>query len=235
MSHPPKASCNEFFSPFKTPLKIAFLISSLLFLFSCHINKYQYKQRKSPPPRIENIVVAGFKVALSEKEDPGLFRCPVCGSTFMAEPLSDTVAEKMNVDLFTCLNKFEKYSLISPEHVKGVYSTILSQNLTIGIIDMLKETGRFFSSDAVLFGYIYRWRERQGTRYGVTSPASVTFDLHLVSPENGSILWKGSFNKTQLSLSENLLDLSIFIRSGGKWLTARKLAQIGFDKLIRNW
>jgi hypothetical protein len=235
MSHPPKASYNGFFSPFKTLLKIAFLISSLILLFSCHIDNFQYRQRESFPLRIENIVVVGFRVALSEKEDPGLFRCPICGSTFMAEPLSNTVAEEMTVDLFTYLNKVKKYSLIPPEQAKGVYSTILSQNLTIGIIDMLKETGRSFSSDAVLFGYIYRWRERVGTRYGVTSPASVTFGLHLVSPKNASVLWKGSFNKTQLSLSENLLDLSIFIRSGGKWLTARKLAQIGLEKLIRDW
>ena len=234
MSHPPKASYNELFSPCKTPLKIAFLISSLIFLLSCHVNNYQYQQRESFPPGIEKIVVAGFKVALSGGEDPGLFRCPICGSRFMAEPVPDSVADEMTVDLFNHLNKVEKYSLISPEQAKGVYSTIVSQDLTIHITDMLKETGRYFSSDAVLFGYIYRWRERVGSKYGVTSPASVAFDLHLISPWNGSVLWKGSYEKTQISLSENLLDLSTFIRSGGKWLTARQLAQIGLEKLIRN-
>ncbi len=106
--------------------------------------------------------------------------------------------------------------------------------MTKDVVEMLQETGKSFSSDAVLFGYIYRWRERVGKKYGVISPASIAFDLHLISTENGSILWKGSFNKTQLSLSENLLDLSTFIRSRGTWLTARELAQIGLEKLLGN-
>ena len=65
------------------------------------MNKYQYRQRRPLPQGIENIVVAGFKVALSEGEDSGLFRCPVCGATFMAEPVSEAVAKEMSVDLFT--------------------------------------------------------------------------------------------------------------------------------------
>jgi hypothetical protein len=234
MSHPPKAFYNESFLSLKTALKIGLPIFSLVFLLGCHLNNDRYQRSEPFPRRVENIVVVGFKVALSEKEAPGLFRCPLCGALFMAEPVPDKAAEEMSVDLFDHLSKVKAYSLISPEQAKGVCSTILSQNLTIGVIDMLKETGRSFGSDAVLFGYIYRWRERIGTQYGVTSPASVAFDLHLLSPESGSILWKGSFNKTQLSLAENVLDLSTFIRSRGKWLTARELAQIGLEKLMKN-
>lgn len=220
------------FSLLRHHSKSLFPIFILIFLFSCHIANYQPQKRETFPQGVENICVVGFKVALLEGEDPGLFRCPICGSTFMAEPVSETIAKEMTVDLFNYLKRIEKYSLIPSGQAKGVYSAILSRNLTISTIDMLQETGKSFSSDAVLFGYIYRWRERIGTKYGVSSPASVTFDLHLISTDSGSILWKGSFNKTQVSLTENLLDLSIFIKSGGKWLTARELAQIGLEKLI---
>ena len=89
-------------------------------------------------------------------------------------------------------------------------------------------------SDAVLVGYIYRWREREGTDYGVTRAASVSLDLHLIRPSNGAILWKGKFDKTQQSLSENLFDLGTFTESGGKWLTVDKLAAIGFDKMLKD-
>jgi len=234
MSHPPKAFYDKFLSPFKTPLKSAFLVFFLISLFGCHIDNYRCRLREPFPLRVEKIVVVGFGVALSEGEDPDLFRCPICGATFMAEPVLDTVAEEMSVDLFDHLSKVEKYSLISPEQAKGVYSTVPWQDSTIHITEMLDEIGRCFSADAVLFGYIYRWRERLGGEYGVNSPASVAFDLHLISPGNGSTLWKASFSKTQLSLSENLLDLSTFIRSGAKWLTARELAQIGLERLIGN-
>lgn len=234
ISHPQKAFYNGSLLLIKKLLRTAFPLFCLIFLLGCHINKYQYRQRRPLPQGIENIIVVGFKGAISEGEDLGLFRCPICGATFMAESVSETIAKEMSLDLFNYLKKVGKYSLIPPGQAKGVRSTILSRGVTKGIIEMLQEAGKSTSSDAVFFGYIYRWRERVGKKYGVASPASIAFDLHLISPENGSILWKGSFNKTQLSLSENLLDLSTFIRSRGTWLTARELAQIGLEKLIGN-
>jgi hypothetical protein len=234
MSHPQKAFYDGSFWLIKKLLRIAFPLFLLILPLGCHMNKYHYRQRRPLPQGIENIVVVGFKGAISEGEDLDLFRCPICGATFMAEPVPEAVAKEMSLELFNYLKKVGKYSLIPPRQAKGVRSTILSKDVTKGVVEMLQETGKSFSSDAVFFGYIYRWREKVGKKYGVTSPASVAFDLHLISPENGSILWKGSFDKTQLSLSENLLDLSTFIRSGGTWLTARELAQIGLEKLIGN-
>jgi hypothetical protein len=236
MSHPQKAFYDGSFWLIKKLLRIAFPLFFLILPLGCHMNKYQYRQRRPLSQGIENIVVVGFKGAISEGEDLGLFRCPICGATFMAEPVSETIAKEMSLDLFNYLKKVGKYSLIPPRQAKGVWSTILSKGVTKdkGIVEMLQEAGKSFSSNAVFFGYIYRWRERVGKKYGVTSPASIAFDLHLISTENASILWKGSFNKTQLSLSENLLDLSTFIRSRGTWLTARELAQIGLEKLLGN-
>lgn len=233
MSLPQKASYSIFLSSLDNFLKVVSLFLSMILIVSCHIHKYTYEQETSFPSTIKNIVVVGFKPALSDMEKPSLFRCPLCGATFMAEPVSVDVAEAMTVSLFNCLEKNQKYTFIPPGQAKGVSSTILSQNITIGLKDMLQKTGKSFSSDAVLFGYIYRWAERVGTDYGVESPASVAFDLHLVSTDTGSILWKDSFKKTQLSLSENLLDLSTFIKSRGKWLTAKELAYIGLEKMIK--
>jgi hypothetical protein len=233
MSHPQKAFYSKLLSCLNKLLKIVFLFFTLILIVSCHIPNYTCEQKSSFPLTIEKIVVVGFKPALSEEERPSLFRCPLCGATFMAEPVSGDVAEAMTVSLFNCLEKNQKYTLVPPGQAKGVYSTILSQDITIGIKDMLQKTGKSFSSDAVLFGYIYRWTERVGTEYGVESPASVAFDLHLVSTDTGSILWKDSFKKTQLSLSENLLDLSTFIKSRGKWLTAKELAYIGLESMIK--
>ena len=233
MSHPQKAFYSIFLPSHNKFLKVVFLFFTLTLFVSCHIRNYTYEKKSSFLLTIENIVVVGFKPAISEEERPSLFRCPLCGATFMAEPVSGDVAEVMTVSLFSCLEKNQKYTLVPPGQAKGVYSTILSQNLTIGIKDMLQKTGKSFSSDAVLFGYIYRWTERLGTEYGVESPASVAFDLHLISTDTGSILWKDSFKKTQLSLSENLLDLSTFIKSKGKWLTAQELAYIGLESMIK--
>ena len=71
-----------------------------------------------------------------------------------------------------------------------------------------------------------------GAGYGVEKPASVAFDLSLVKPSNGAILWRGNYDKTQRSLFENLFDMNTFIKSGGQWLTARELASIGLERLL---
>jgi hypothetical protein len=57
----------------------------------------------------------------------------------------------------------------------------------------------------------------------------VAFNLLLARPADGAILWRGRFDKTQQSLSENLFDMSTFLHGGGRWMTARKLALMGLD------
>jgi hypothetical protein len=233
MFRPQKAFYSIFLSSLIKLFKVVFLFFILFLIVGCHMRNCAYEQETSFPSTIKNIVVVGFKPALSGEEKPSLFRCPLCGATFMAEPVSVDVSEEMTVFLFNFLEKNQKYTLIPPGQAKGVSSTILSQNLNIGLKDMLQKIGKSFSSDAVLFGHIYRWAERVGADYGVESPASVAFDLHLVSTDTGSVLWKDSFKKRQLSLSENLLDLKTFIKSRGKWLTARELAYIGLESMIK--
>jgi hypothetical protein len=53
-----------------------------------------------------------------------------------------------------------------------------------------------------------------------------------VTSDNASILWKGRFNKTQRSLSENLLDIRTFLKGKGRWMTADDLAGMGLKDLI---
>ena len=223
-----------FFSSIKKFPKRALSFFILISIFSCHAPTYISEEKELFSLKIENIVVVGFKSALSDNEQPSLFRCPLCGATFMAEPVAGETAEKMTVSLFNCMHKKQKYTLIPPGQARGVHSTILSQSITIKIKDMLQKIGKSFSADAVLFGYIYRWTERVGTEYSVETPASVAFGLHLVSTHTGSILWRDSFTKTQLSLSENLFDLSTFLKSRGKWLTAKELAHMGLKDMIQH-
>jgi hypothetical protein len=99
---------------------------------------------------------------------------------------------------------------------------------------MIQEVGKTFGADAVLIGQVYRWRDRIGADFGVESPASVAFDLSLVRPSDGAILWRGNYDKTQRSLFENLFDYKTFVKSKGLWLTAEKLAQLGLDKLLED-
>jgi len=144
------------------------------------------------------------------------------------------VAQGMTGILFDRLVSDKRYELVSPGQAKGVIANIVSTDLDVNLEPrkFCQEVGKTFRADAVLVGYIYRWREREGTDYSVNRPASVAFDLHLVRPADGAVLWRGKFDKTQHSLSENLLDAQLFFQGGGRWMTAEKLAMIGLKKLL---
>ena len=136
MFHPQKAFCNKSFLLIKKTFSIALPLLYLFFILGCHPHKYQ--QRKDGfPSGIEKVVVVGFKTALSEDEKPHLFRSPISGQTIMAEPVPGRMAEEMTLNLFKLLKENSKYSLISPGQARGVYSTFLSQDTGISVIDMI--------------------------------------------------------------------------------------------------
>jgi hypothetical protein len=209
-------------------------VAYLLLNSGCHLQKTHVSDKKTPPPKVEKVVVVGFQAAMSRGEKADVVRDPLTGAIFMAEPVDYEVVGRINEILFASLVEDKRYDLISPGQAKGVFSSIVYSDLNVGMdpVKILQEVGKAFEADAVLAGHIYRWREREGTDYAVNRPASVAFNLHLVRPTDGAILWKGKFDKTQRSLFENLFDLATFFRGGGRWMTAKELAMPGLERLL---
>jgi hypothetical protein len=138
----------------------------------------------------------------------------------------------MTYNLFQRLKKKENYNLITPNMAKGVLSSLISSKQNLEDIEIYQKIGQAFSADNVMAGYIYRWQERDGTDYSAKRPASVAFDLYLIRTRDKSILWKGRFDKTQKSLSENILDVDFFLKSKGKWMTVSEMADLGLDSVL---
>jgi len=185
-------------------------------------------------PGVNKIVVVGFSPALSPGDPSNWAKDPITGAVFWAEPVPEGVAKEMTDILFDKMVEGYGYSLVSPGQARGAFSEILAtdRGLTLDALGMVREIGKSFGADGALVGRIYRWQEREGTDYAVSRPASVAFNLLLVRPEDGAILWGGRFDKTQQSLSENLFDMSTFLHGGGRWMTARKLALMGLDETM---
>jgi hypothetical protein len=183
---------------------------------------------------VTKVVVVGFRAARSPGEKPEVILDPLTGAVFSAGPVSEAVVREMNESLFKQLVAQERYQLISPNQAKGVLSGIagLDTSMKTGPLEILQKVGKRFGADAVLAGYIFRWREREGGDYAVKRPASVAFAIHLIRPGDGAIVWKGRFDKTQRSLSENIFDVGTFIDGGGKWMTAHRLAMLGLQKIV---
>jgi hypothetical protein len=207
---------------------------NLLVSGSCHLQKAPEASVETPLPPIHKMVVLDFRVALSPGEKPEVVRDPLSGAVYAAGPVPHYVARMMTDVLFERLMNEKRCELISPGQARGAISSIIHSDEKIGMdpVAMLQEVGKVFGADAVLAGTLYRWREREGTDYAVNRPASLAFDLHLVSVADGAVLWRGRFDKTQQALTENVLDVQTFIRGGGRWLTAEELAILGLKELL---
>ena len=93
--------------------------------------------------------------------------------------------------------------------------------------------GQSLGVDHVMVGLLWRYQERVGSAMAATDPASVAFSLFMVDVSTQKIVWKDSFEKTQTSLSENLLDAPMFLKKGMKWLTAEELSSYGIEKIFQ--
>jgi hypothetical protein len=88
---------------------------------------------------------------------------------------------------------------------------------------------REFGATAVLFGTVYRYRERRGGELGATRAASVGIELALHAAPGARLLWTARFDHTQQALSQNALEAPRYPGAGSRWLSAAELSRWGLD------
>ena len=95
--------------------------------------------------------------------------------------------------------------------------------------------GKAVEADGVIFGRVFRFRNRLGTALDATVGASVSFELALVVVETGEEIWRGEFDRTQEHLGGMFTRFFHFVtywRPKPHWYTAGELAAIGAEKLL---
>ena len=100
-------------------------------------------------------------------------------------------------------------------------------------IDVVKSVGEKTGAGAVLTGVVTRYEEREGGPLGVRKPASIGFEVNLVSTTDGTLLWSGQYAETQKSLVEDLGMFFTFLKRKGRWLTAEELARDGVKRVLK--
>lgn len=86
---------------------------------------------------------------------------------------------------------------------------------------------RKFGADAVAMGVVHRFVDRSGEAMGSVRPASVGFEVRVLSAPAGNLLWAGAFDQTQVALGDNLLKAPRYPGGGTRWLTAEEFARWG--------
>jgi hypothetical protein len=201
---------------------------------SCAPTQREVTEPKGFSPKIESIVVIGFRSLVPAGQNPTMAFNPLSGALHYADPVPQELADKLTASLFSRLEAKGGYQFISPGEAGAEAASLGFFHTTMNDLEIYQKIGQSLSADAVMAGYIYRWRERKGAEYGVDVPASVAFDLYLLRVADKTVLWRGRFDKTQQSLAENVLDFHTFLKARGRWMSAHELAEMGLDSIIEN-
>ena len=181
------------------------------------------------------MAVISFQPLIPAKGQGNTVICPLCGMGYSSGKIlkgSEKIVEEVFIDK---LHELKEIELISSNKVQGVYKRIASESQTEPLLNILKKVGKELGADVLAVGYVYRYTEREGYSFSAKQPASVFFEIHLIKTIDGSIIWRGFFDKTQKSLMEDVFQISSFFKGGGKWMTARQLTEQGMNKIFETF
>jgi len=192
------------------------------------------EKTKSVDKTVMRLAVIPFQAVIPD-DTSSTAQCPICGSVNSSGSIVKG-AEKIVEEIFTDkLRDLKNAEIIPSERAAGVYQRISSDSLKQPLLRIMQKVGSELHADVLAVGHVYRYRERVGYDYSAEHPASVTFEIHLISVKDGSTLWRGIFDKTQKSLMEDVSQISSFFKGGGKWLTARELTKLGVAEVFKTF
>lgn len=208
-----------------------FLVTFLTLSITAQAVEKSAEIAKSPM----RMAIISFQPLIPAEGQGNTVICPICGIGYSSGKIlkgSEKIVEEVFVDK---LHELKEIELIPSDKVQGVYKRIASESLKEPLLNILKKVGRELGADVLTVGYVYRYTERDGYNYSVKHPASVFFEIHLIKTIDGSIIWRGVFDKTQKSLMEDVFQISSFFKGGGKWMTARQLTEQGINKIFETF
>lgn len=184
---------------------------------------------------LTSIAVVSFQALSPESESGNTVFCPICGIGSSGGKImkgSEKVVEELFLEK---LRGLKDVKLVPADKVQGISKKVFSESAKKNFVEQLQEVGSESGADFLATGYVYRYIERVGYKFSSERPASVVFEIHLIKTADGSIAWRGYFDKTQKSLMEDVFQMSSFFKGGGKWLTARQLAEQGMEDIFKTF
>ena len=218
------------------PYLAALLAIGLTFsILGCQMDRR--KAEKPPTFNPDRLAVLPFMKVDPEDGQAGATRSPLTGATFTANKGSHVPEGLAALDraLSNYLADNVDFTIIPMDQAGPVYSALERQEMGAGVRQLVMATGRKLNADAVMVGHLYRFRERVGTEFAAESPASAAFELAMVRTADGMVIWKNSFDETQQSLSENILNLDQYAQHGLRWYSAAEFATYGLQELMKRF
>jgi|GEM_PF-946740 len=143
--------------------------------------------------------------------------------------------DKLDRNLYQSLKKKIGANLLPREETKMRYNALPLDPAKDTTLSMALNLAQRIKSDYVLVPILWNYSERVGNQVAVEEPASVSFDLYLISAQQGRRVWTAHFDRSQQSLTDNLLNATNFFKLGGKWITAEEFAQVGIYTALEDF
>ncbi len=202
-----------------------------IFFMACNGSRTLRESKSLSPTVRDPGVIALVPFFVSRPDTPGqqLVRCPRCEGYMTVGEIAPEGPEVIT-SLFRRALSRDGYTLIAPEMVDESLPALV--NLEGNPEVLAKTLASPVKADTVLMGWIFRYQERIGSDWGARQPASVAFVVFLFDGQDGNMVWRAKFDETQRPLSENILGLPAFLRRGGRWVDAKRLASDGVSVVL---
>ncbi len=139
----------------------------------------------------------------------------------------ELAAQLVTARVLDALNELRTFEVVPPGEVTTALAAVPDEN----DLDRNVRLNRTFGVQAILQGTVNRFNQREGGPRGASRPAAVSFSLELRGAD-GLVIWRGSYDETQKSISDDPGSFGRARRRSFRWVTAESLAQYGARELI---
>lgn len=213
-----------------------FFVFSPFFVFGCASKTgVETDSSRRDTVILSRIAVIPFQRVIPEDTSVKIISCPLSGTIFRTCKSSEGAEKVVEKIFLRKLKDCRQFILIPTDRAGGVYRRISIDSLKVTPLAILRKVGKELDADGVVAGYVYRYRERKGYPYSAEKPASVAFGIYLIRVSDGTLVWRGVFDRTQRTLLENILQVSSFFKQGGRWITAEELSKVGIDEILKTF
>jgi hypothetical protein len=159
---------------------------------------------------------------------------PLSGKVFSIDQVDPQAVDFVRKNIAAGLERKGTFHLLpaTSRDVEAMVGVAPVAGSRVARIKAIQNAAERMGADAALCTYIYAFRNRVGTAYGIESPTMVSFEVNLVNVATGGVVWRRDFTETQTTLNEDLLQLGKFLQRKGRWVTAEQMAAKAIEDLL---
>ncbi len=192
------------------------------------------REETRPLPELKRIAVLPMDRASARAGGTARPTCNISDAVIDTNIIPPEPAEKLTQQLFDRFRGDPRFLLVPEGKCMGFLNNFIATDISQSQLSLIRAFGKQLQVDAVLYGKLYKYKERVGKTYSAQRPASIGFDLNLIRTRDGALLWRYNFDKTQQALTDNLFDIGLYRSKGMRWLTADELASYGLEKALED-